>query len=167
MSIMNQGTDKGWRHLNDDYEQEMDLGRTCLCRRDNRWTIRVTEWYPKKGRRNWDRQGVRWRDEIRAYAGSSWSSLPSERGGECWERPLYCSGLAMAEYDDEVRLLGLATYIRLLTSLLVKTFFWYIFNKSVCFPWKSLFHAVWVRHHKKNGIILESTQPLLLGTLLE
>ncbi len=23
------------------------------------------------------------------------------RGGECWERPLSCSGLAMAEYDDD------------------------------------------------------------------
>ncbi len=25
----------------------------------------------------------------------------TERGGECWERPLSCSGLAMAEYDDD------------------------------------------------------------------
>ncbi len=72
-----------------------------MCRRDKRWTTRVTEWQPRNGRRNQGRQRVRSRDEIRAFAGPSWSSLTSDRSGECWERPLSCSGLAMAEYDDD------------------------------------------------------------------
>ncbi len=46
-----------------------------LGRRDNKWTTRVTEWQPRNGRRNQGRQRVRWRDEIRAFVGASWSSL--------------------------------------------------------------------------------------------
>ncbi len=50
-----------------------------MRRRDNRWTTRVTEWQPRIGRRNQGRQRVRWRDEIRAFAGPRWSSLTSDR----------------------------------------------------------------------------------------
>ncbi len=50
-----------------------------IRRRDNRWTTRVTEWQPRKGRRNQGRQSVTWRDEIRAFAEPSWSSLTSDR----------------------------------------------------------------------------------------
>ncbi len=50
-----------------------------MRRRDNRWTTRVTEWQPRNGRRNKGRQRVRWRGEIRAFAGPSWSSLTSDR----------------------------------------------------------------------------------------
>ncbi len=39
--------------------------------RDNRWTTRLTEWQQRNGRRNQGRQRVRWRDEIRAFAGTS------------------------------------------------------------------------------------------------
>ncbi len=46
---------------------------------DNRRTTRVTEWLPRHGRRNQGRQRARWRDEIRAFAGPSWSSLTSDR----------------------------------------------------------------------------------------
>ncbi len=46
---------------------------------DNRWTMRVTEWQPRNARRNQGRQRIRWRDEIRAFAGPSWSSLTSDR----------------------------------------------------------------------------------------
>ncbi len=38
----------------------------------------------------------------------------TERGGECWERPLSCSGLAMAEYDDDdddVSIIGVSVFI--------------------------------------------------------
>ncbi len=49
--------------------------RTC----DNRWTMKVTEWQPRNGRRNQGRQRVRWRDEIRAFTGPRWSSLTSDR----------------------------------------------------------------------------------------
>ncbi len=50
-----------------------------MLRRDNRWTTRVTEWQPRNGRRNQGRQRVSWRNEIRAFAGPSWSSLTSVR----------------------------------------------------------------------------------------
>ncbi len=50
-----------------------------MRRRDNRWTTRVTEWQPRNGRRNQGRQRVRWRDEIRAFAGPSYNSLTSDR----------------------------------------------------------------------------------------
>ncbi len=68
-----------------------------MRRLDNRGTTRVTEWQPRNGKRNQGRQRVRWRNEIRAFSGPS----KTERGGECWERPLSCSGLAMDEYDDD------------------------------------------------------------------
>ncbi len=54
-------------------------GGHIMRRRDNRWTTRVTEWQPRNGRRNQGRQRVRWRDEIRAFAGPSWGSLTSDR----------------------------------------------------------------------------------------
>ncbi len=42
-----------------------------LRRRDNRWSVRVTDFQPRNGRINQGRQKVRWRDEIRAFAGPS------------------------------------------------------------------------------------------------
>ncbi len=53
-----------------------------MRRRDSRWTTRVTEWQSRNGIKNQGRQRVRWRDEIRAFAGTSWSSLTS--GKERW-----------------------------------------------------------------------------------
>ncbi len=50
-----------------------------MRRRDNRWATRVTEWQPRNGRGSQGRQRVRWRYEIRAFAGPSWSSLTSDR----------------------------------------------------------------------------------------
>ncbi len=50
-----------------------------MRRRDNRWNTRVTKRQPRNGRRNQGRQRVRLRDEIRAFAGPSWSSLTSDR----------------------------------------------------------------------------------------
>ncbi len=49
-----------------------------MRRRDNRWTTRGTEWQPRNGRRNKGRQRVRWRDEIRAFAGQGLTSLTSD-----------------------------------------------------------------------------------------
>ncbi len=46
-----------------------------MRKRHNGWTTRVTEWQPRNGRRNQGRQRVRWRDEIRAFAGPSWSNI--------------------------------------------------------------------------------------------
>ncbi len=53
--------------------------RHVMRKRDNRWTTRVTEWQPKNGRRNQGRQRVRWKEEIRAFSGPSWSSLTLDR----------------------------------------------------------------------------------------
>ncbi len=53
--------------------------RHVMCRCDNRWTMRVTEWQPRNCRRNHGRQRVKWRDEIRAFTGPSWTSLTSDR----------------------------------------------------------------------------------------
>ncbi len=51
-----------------------------MRRRDNRWTTRITEWQPYPGMVGEIRADrVRWRDEIRAFAGPSWSSLTSDR----------------------------------------------------------------------------------------
>ncbi len=74
-----------------------------MRRTDNRWTKRVTEWQPRNSKRSQGRQRIRWRDEIVAFAGVRWSSLTSDReeGGRGWERPLSCSGLAMADDDDD------------------------------------------------------------------
>ncbi len=62
---------------------------------DNRWTTRVTKWQLRNGRRNHGRQRVIWRDEIRALAGPSWSSLTSDR--ESWRMLVKTFGLAMGE----------------------------------------------------------------------
>ncbi len=51
-----------------------------MRRRDSKWTMKVTEWQPRNGRRNPGRQRVRWRDESRAFPGPRWSSLTSDRG---------------------------------------------------------------------------------------
>ena len=40
---------------------------------DNRWTKRVTEWQPRSGKRKRGRQKRRWRDDITAYRGVTWS----------------------------------------------------------------------------------------------
>ncbi len=50
-----------------------------IQRRDNRCSMRVTEWQPRNGKGNQGRKRARWRDEIRAFAGPSWSSLTSDR----------------------------------------------------------------------------------------
>ncbi len=50
---------------------------------DNRWTKRVTEWQPRNSKRSQERQRIRWRDKIVAFAGIRWSSLTSDR--ERWK----------------------------------------------------------------------------------
>ena len=51
-----------------------------MRRMDNRWTIRVTEWIPREGKRSRGRQKVRWDDEVRKFAGASWNTLAQDRG---------------------------------------------------------------------------------------
>ena len=50
---------------------------------DNRWTKRLTEWQPRTGKRRRGRQKRRWRDEIEAYQGETWSRTAQDRS--CWK----------------------------------------------------------------------------------
>ena len=54
-----------------------------IRRQDSRWTKRLTEWQPRNGKRNRGRQKRRWRDDITAYAGSTWTRLAMNR--EKWK----------------------------------------------------------------------------------
>ncbi|MCL1440826.1 hypothetical protein, partial [Enterobacter hormaechei] len=51
-----------------------------MRRQDNRWSLRVTEWIPREGKRCRGRQKVRWADEIKKFAGINWSQLAQDRG---------------------------------------------------------------------------------------
>ena len=46
-------------------------------RRDNRWTVRVTEWKRMYGKRRHGRQRTRWRDEMGSFAGVTWNRQAS------------------------------------------------------------------------------------------
>ena len=50
-----------------------------MRRTDDRWTLRLTEWQPRDGKRSKGRPSTRWRDEIRAFAGKEWSSKIIDR----------------------------------------------------------------------------------------
>ncbi len=78
-SIMDYGAEKVEDILVTIKNKKWTWAGHIMRRRDNRWTTRVTEWQPMNGRRNQGRHRVRWRDEIRAFAGTSWSSLTSDR----------------------------------------------------------------------------------------
>ncbi|GFR63148.1 endonuclease-reverse transcriptase [Elysia marginata] len=51
---------------------------------DNRWTLRVTEWQPRNGKRSRGRQARRWRDDIVRTMGNAWTREAKER--EEWRR---------------------------------------------------------------------------------
>ena len=40
--------------------------------KDNRWTIRTTEWTPRDMKRSRGRQKRRWRDDLEEYFGTTW-----------------------------------------------------------------------------------------------
>ena len=50
------------------------MNKTSCNERDNRWTVRVTEWQTRYGKRNQGRQRTRWRDEIGGFAGITWQA---------------------------------------------------------------------------------------------
>ena len=50
-----------------------------MRRQDNRWSLRVTEWIPREGKRGRGRPKVRWADEIKKFAGIKWSQLAQDR----------------------------------------------------------------------------------------
>ena len=48
-------------------------------REDNRWTKRITEWQPRKGKRKRGRQKRRWRDDLTSYLGTEWARQARDR----------------------------------------------------------------------------------------
>ncbi|GFO50048.1 endonuclease-reverse transcriptase [Plakobranchus ocellatus] len=50
--------------------------------KDSRWTLRVTEWQPRNGKRSRGRQARRWRDDIVKTKGNTWSRDARDRD-EC------------------------------------------------------------------------------------
>ncbi|XP_077511834.1 uncharacterized protein LOC144122145 isoform X1 [Amblyomma americanum] len=50
-----------------------------MQRQDNRWSLRVTEWIPREGKRSRGRQEVRWAGEIKEFAGMRWPQLAKDR----------------------------------------------------------------------------------------
>ena len=50
--------------------------------KDNRWTVRCTEWQVRDGRRSKGRPKRRWRDDIQQWLGATWSKKAKvERSG--------------------------------------------------------------------------------------
>ena len=47
--------------------------------KDNRWTIRCTEWQVRDGKRSRGRPKRRWRDDIQQWLGATWSSKAKDR----------------------------------------------------------------------------------------
>ncbi|GFO16510.1 endonuclease-reverse transcriptase [Plakobranchus ocellatus] len=52
--------------------------------KDNRWTLRVTEWQARNGKRSRGRQARRWRDDIVKTKGNAWSRDARDRNE--WRR---------------------------------------------------------------------------------
>ena len=48
-------------------------------RRDNRWTIRITEWIPHGNKRPRGRPRTRWCDDLIQYVGPTWSHIARDR----------------------------------------------------------------------------------------
>ncbi len=78
-SIVDQGTDEVEDTLMTIKNKKWTWTGHVMRRPNKRWTTRVTEWQPRNGRRSQGRQRVRWRDEVKAFAGPSWTSLTSEK----------------------------------------------------------------------------------------
>ena len=47
--------------------------------KDNRWTIRCTEWQVRNGRRSRGRPKSRWRDDLQQWQGVTWSRAAKDR----------------------------------------------------------------------------------------
>ncbi|GFO43775.1 endonuclease-reverse transcriptase [Plakobranchus ocellatus] len=61
--------------------------------KDNRWTLRVTEWQPRNGKRSRGRQARRWRDDIvktKEIRGAE--TRETETNGDVMRRATSCSG---------------------------------------------------------------------------
>ena len=71
-------------------------------RRDNRWTIRVTEWILRGNKR--PRGRTRWCDDLIQYVGPTWSHIAKTGGcGEHVERGSSLEREKHPETDDDVK----------------------------------------------------------------
>ena len=50
-----------------------------MRRTDHRWTVKVTEWQPRDGKRSKGRPSTRWRNEIRHFGGKKWKSVTRDK----------------------------------------------------------------------------------------
>ncbi|GFS22622.1 endonuclease-reverse transcriptase [Elysia marginata] len=62
----------------------MENGRTRGETTRHRWTLRVTEWQPRNGKRSRGRQARRWRDDIVRTMGNTWTREAKDK--EEWRR---------------------------------------------------------------------------------
>ena len=52
--------------------------------KDNRWTVRCTEWQVRNGKRSRGRPRRRWRDDIQQWQGATWTRVAKDR--QQWKR---------------------------------------------------------------------------------
>ncbi|CAH2250851.1 jg10233 [Pararge aegeria aegeria] len=57
-------------------------GHVCRQKQD-RWAKRVTEWYPREGKRSRGRQRIRWSDDFVKMMGATWQRLARDR--DAWK----------------------------------------------------------------------------------
>ena len=57
----------------------MEMGWTHCPKNDNGWTTRIMDWLLRTGKRKRGRQRRRWRDDIRVYAGITWTRTARNR----------------------------------------------------------------------------------------
>ena len=45
---------------------------------NNRWTVRLTDWFPYNDKRNRKRPDIRWRGDIEKFAGKTWQRIAQD-----------------------------------------------------------------------------------------
>ncbi len=79
MSNVDEGMNNGWDILTMIKMKKWSWAGHIICRTDNSWTKRVTEWQPRNSKRSQGKQKIRWRDEITPFAKAGCSTLKSDR----------------------------------------------------------------------------------------
>lgn len=63
------------------YENKRRWAGHIARMKDNRWTARVTDWYPRNGKRKPGRPPTRWEDPLRKEIGTKWRREAQDRKG--------------------------------------------------------------------------------------
>ncbi|GBP42023.1 hypothetical protein EVAR_95022_1 [Eumeta japonica] len=87
-------TEKNYKWLEEILELERDVTIKVkrlkwrwdghVIRGHDKWSKRVTRWYPREGKRKRDRPQKRWDDDIRQVAGVIWNRVAQDRNE--WKR---------------------------------------------------------------------------------